>query len=121
MASVLSGWTAPSLSINSGELHLDQPIIPSSSWEDWKPKKRSKGSLPLRYQISGYLLRPIRVGECMIVLRTERNGVQAFGIFCTSEVSSFEKGILKTQNSVYHVETRSVYFLKKGPPESSSC
>jgi len=99
---------------------VENPLSPSSTWEDWRHGKPNSGSLPIDYQLVGYLLRPIRLHESLLVLRIERNGVQAFGIFCTTPVASFEQGILMTQNSVYCLEIISSDMVKRYPYESSA-
>ena len=95
---------------------LENPLAPSSTWEGWKPGEFNSGSPPVHYELIGYLLRPIRLHESLIALRAERNGIQEFGIFCTTPVTSFTDGILTTQNSLYFVKIISTDKVK--PPTS---
>lgn len=60
------------------------------------------------YCAVGILERPIECGKSIRMLREDRNGVKAFGIFATSPVNSVDSyedhTIVKTDNSVYKVE-----------------
>ena len=92
---------------------LKNPRFPTSTWKEWKAGHLNTGSPPVHYELIGYLLRPIRLHESLIALRTERKGVQEFGIFCTTPVTSFAEGILTTQNSLYFVKIISTNQVKK--------
>jgi hypothetical protein len=43
----------------------------------------------------------IEVGKPVVVGRTKRNGVDAYGMFTTSRVTEVGDNYFKTQNSVY--------------------
>jgi len=58
-------------------------------------------SIPVEYNLEGILSFPIKVGESVIVERTKRNGVEAFGMFSTSRVTEVGNNYFKTKNSVY--------------------
>jgi hypothetical protein len=58
-------------------------------------------SIPVEYNLEGILAFPIKVGESVIVERTKRNGVEAFGMFSTSRVTEVGNNYFKTKNSVY--------------------
>lgn len=53
---------------------------------------------------------PIEIGESMEILRIERNGIQALGIFRSSPVQEFDEFCrVVTSNSVYEVTVLPVY------------
>ena len=58
-------------------------------------------SIPVEYNLEGILSFPIQVGEGVVVQRTKRNGVEAYGIFSTSRVTEVGNNYFKTMNSVY--------------------
>ena len=58
-------------------------------------------SIPVEYNLEGILSFPIEVGESVIVQRTKRNGVEAYGMFSTSRVTEVGNNYFKTKNSVY--------------------
>ncbi len=58
-------------------------------------------SIPVEYNLEGILSFPIEVGESVIVQRTKRNGVEAYGVFSTSRVTEVGNNYFKTKNSVY--------------------
>jgi hypothetical protein len=58
-------------------------------------------SIPVEYNLEGILSFPIQVGESVIVQRTKRNGVEAYGMFSTSRVTEVGNNYFKTKNSVY--------------------
>ena len=58
-------------------------------------------SLPIEYNLEGELINDIEVGKSVVVSRTKRNGVDAYGIFKTSRVTDVGENYFKTQNSVY--------------------
>ena len=58
-------------------------------------------SIPIEYNVEGYLLYDIEVGKNVIVERTKRNGVEVRGVFTTSRVTEVGDKYFKTQNSVY--------------------
>ena len=61
----------------------------------------SYSSIPIEYNLEGYLLYEIEVGKNVIVERIKRNGVEVRGVFTTSRVTEVGDKYFKTQNSVY--------------------
>jgi hypothetical protein len=58
-------------------------------------------SIPVEYNLEGNLMYDIEVDKSVIVERTKRNGVEAYGMFTTSRVTEIGDNYFKTQNSVY--------------------
>ena len=58
-------------------------------------------SIPIEYNVEGYLLYEIEVGKNVFIDRTKRNGVDVRGVFTTSRVTDVGDNYFKTQNSVY--------------------
>jgi hypothetical protein len=58
-------------------------------------------SIPIEYNLEGYLLYEIEVGKDVFIFRTKRNGVDVRGVFTTSRVTEVGDNYFKTQNSVY--------------------
>ena len=58
-------------------------------------------SIPIEYNLEGILTFPIQVGTSVIVERTTRDGVEAYGMFKTSTVTEIGTNYFKTRNSVY--------------------
>ena len=58
-------------------------------------------SIPVEYNLEGELIYDIEVGKQVVVGRTKRNGVEAFGMFSTSRVTEVGNNYFKTKNSVY--------------------
>ena len=58
-------------------------------------------SIPVEYNLEGELIYDIEVGKQVVVGRTKRNGVEAYGVFSTSRVTEVGNNYFKTQNSVY--------------------
>ena len=58
-------------------------------------------SIPIEYNLEGELSYDIEVGKPVVVGRTKRNGVEAYGVFTTSRVTEVGDKYFKTQNSVY--------------------
>ena len=47
---------------------------------------------------------PIRCGYPIEIFRIQRNGIESFGIFCSTPVVEIrEKGIIETYNSIYRL------------------
>ncbi len=60
-----------------------------------------ESSVPIEYNVEGYLLYEIEVGNNVFIDRTKRNGVDVRGVFTTSRVTEVGDKYFKTQNSVY--------------------
>ena len=58
-------------------------------------------SIPIEYNLDGVLSYDIEVGKPVVVGRTKRNGVDAYGMFTTSRVTDVGDNYFKTKNSVY--------------------
>jgi len=58
-------------------------------------------SIPIEYNLEGVLSYDIEVGKPVVVGRTKRNGVEAYGVFSTSTVTEVGNNYFKTKNSVY--------------------
>lgn len=58
-------------------------------------------SIPIEYNLEGYLIGEIEVGKNLIVDRTKRNGLEVRGMFTTSMVTEVGDSFFKTANSVY--------------------
>ena len=58
-------------------------------------------SIPIEYNLEGVLSYDIEVGKPVVVGRTKRNGVEAYGVFTTSRLTEVGDKYFKTQNSVY--------------------
>lgn len=58
-------------------------------------------SLPIEYNIEGYVYRDISVGHPVFVQRTKRNGVKYGGVFSSTKVLEINDSEFKTENSVY--------------------
>ena len=58
-------------------------------------------SIPIEYNLEGVLSYDIEVGKPVVVGRTKRNGVDAYGMFTTSRVTEVGDMYFITRNSVY--------------------
>lgn len=58
-------------------------------------------SIPIEYNLEGYLLNEIQINESVMVNRIKRNGVNVSGVFSTSRVTEVGENYFKTKNSVY--------------------
>jgi hypothetical protein len=81
------------------------PAAPPGSWRNWRPGEQIEGfSLPVDYEVCGFLLGPILIGECIALLRFERYGVKALGLFTTTPVKEVDAdGRVITENSIYEI------------------
>jgi hypothetical protein len=61
-------------------------------------------ALETGYEIEGYLIEPVVVGEIINVWRTMRNGIEIPGHFTSTEVVKIEGNKIYTQNSVWQIE-----------------
>ena len=66
-----------------------------------KPNCDNYSSIPIEYNLEGVLSYDIEVGKPVVVGRTKRNGVEAYGVFSTSTVTEVGNNYFKTRNSVY--------------------
>ena len=66
-----------------------------------KPNYDNYSSIPIEYNLEGVLSYDIEVGKSVVVGRTKRNGVEAYGVFSTSRVTEVGNNYFKTKNSLY--------------------
>jgi hypothetical protein len=66
-----------------------------------KPNYDNYSSIPIEYNLEGELSYDIEVGKPVVVGRTKRNGVEAYGVFSTSTVTEVGDKYFKTRNSLY--------------------
>ena len=91
------------------------PHSPPARWDEWDPALGylEHRSLPVDYSLRGRLMIPIEIGESMEVLRIERNGIQALGIFRSSPVREIDEFFrVVTNNSIYEVTVLPIHSLK---------
>ena len=77
--------------------------LPARSMEEHnmgKPNDRYT-SIPIEYNVEGYLLYEIEVGKNVFIDRIKRNGEEVRGLLTTSRVTEVGDKYFKTQNSVY--------------------
>jgi hypothetical protein len=81
------------------------PMVEPGEWDAWvMGSPDNAGSLPVGYSLHGVLLKPLRVGAPIHVLRVKRNGVTAVGEFTSTTVAALHLGHLaETVNSFYIV------------------
>ena len=81
------------------------PVAEPGSWEGWiSGSLDNAGSLPVDYELRGFLLAPVRVGEQIHLFRTERNGVEADGFFYSTPIVRIQDAsLVETFNSIYRV------------------
>ena len=82
------------------------PLAPAAAANEYLyGRTDNSGSLPVRYSLIGWLLRPPVVGKRVRILRCSRNGVVTPGLFTSTEVVKFPReGEFHTRNSVYLYE-----------------
>lgn len=83
----------------------DNPASRAANWNTYVPGAPGKGaSLPVDYEIVGILMEPPVVGGNVEILRLERNGVRALGVFCSTRVVAVREHGFTTLNSEYRLE-----------------
>ena len=60
-----------------------------------------ESSVPIEYNVEGYLLYEIEVGKNVFIDRIKRNGEEVRGLLTTSRVTEVGDKYFKTQNSLY--------------------
>ncbi len=78
-------------------------LVQPGCWDTYRVGDSNDTSVPIDYTVTGFLLAPIAVGLGVQLLRVERNGVSAVGMFLTSEVHEVTPDGFITANSVYEV------------------
>jgi len=81
------------------------PVYRPASWEQWNHAGPNRQfSPPVSYQIIGFLVEEIRVGEPILVLRIQRNDTISIVYFRSSPVMEIRSdGTVETFNSIYQV------------------
>lgn len=75
---------------------------PAGCTENYRPGELNPGwSLPVAYEVEGWLLHPPKVGDGVTVLRVSRNGVMCPGVLRTTPVVSVGHREFTTANSTY--------------------
>jgi hypothetical protein len=94
------------------------PVSEPGNWENWNHGGENADSLPVDYQMRGYLLKPVEVGGLIVLFRLWRNGVTSDGIFTSSPIMSVKGDLVETFNSIYRIadfrETLSEEVAKSG-------
>lgn len=76
--------------------------VPSGRWDEYRcGDVTNDSSLPVDYTLTGLLLTPPQIGQCVIVLRWSRNEVAISGTFQSTPVVAVGAAQFTTQNSVY--------------------
>ena len=97
----------------------ENPLSPPGRWGEYKPGSIANiTSLPVDYTMVGMLLTGITIGECVRLLRLNRNGVAALGVFQSTPVMRLTGDGFVTANSVYRMEYLEP---KHAPVESRPC
>lgn len=86
----------------------EHPVVRAGSWTTYLPGASNVESLPIDYEIIGFLLTPVKVGGCLHILRIARNGVVRPGRFSSTSIRRLDteptrQGVMRvvTTNSVY--------------------
>ena len=83
------------------KIDINPEGLPAAKDRDEYLSHSGDKSLPVNYNIEGYLLSDIKVGSSVIVQRTKRNGVESLGMFSSSTVLEMSDNSFVTRNSVY--------------------
>ena len=80
-------------------------IAEPGDWDSYRiDRADNEESLPVDYELIGFMDTPLAVGEVCKVLRVERNGIVAIGVFQSTAIQQVFAGGFATRNSVYLVE-----------------
>lgn len=83
------------------------PQVKSGDWGNYSLGQVNPNvSIPIEYELEGELVGGINVGDALVVARTSRNGIPAYGVFCTSTI----KAVAKSEKSIT-VETNNSFYL----------
>ncbi len=89
--------------IKRGE--VQSPVVRAANWSTYVPGSwENRMSLPVDYEMVGYLLEDIIAGSKVRLLRVERNGQTAVGVYISSLVTEVDVVGYATLNSRYSVE-----------------
>ena len=78
--------------------------IPARSMEEHimgESNDSNVSSIPIEYNVEGYLMLDIEVNKRVVINRTKRNGEEVSGVLISSPVTEVGDNYFKTQNSVY--------------------
>ena len=56
------------------------------------------------YTVIGFLLKPIKISDNILLARTNRNGVEQFGMFVTSKILDIQGDVIQTANSYWKIQ-----------------
>ena len=80
-------------------------IAEPGDWDSYRiDRADNEESLPVDYELIGFMDTPLAVGEVCKVLRVERNGIVAIGVFQSTAIQQVFAGGFATRNAVYLVE-----------------
>jgi len=83
----------------------ENAIAEPGDWDSYRiGQADNEKSLPVDYVLIGFMDKPLAVGEVCKVLRVERNGIVAIGVFQSTAIQQVFAGGFATRNSVYLVE-----------------
>ena len=83
----------------------EDPLTRAESWETYRAGARDNlGSLPVDYEVIGHLIVPPQPGKGVRMMRYQRNGIWATGVFNSTEVQEVYEWGFRTRNSIYLVE-----------------
>ena len=83
----------------------ENAIAEPGDWDNYRiGRADNETSLPVDYVLIGFMDTPLAVGEVCKVLRVERNGTVAIGVFQSTAIQQVFDGGFVTRNSVYIVE-----------------
>lgn len=81
------------------------PKYPTAEQDKWHcGEENDDYSPPIEYEIEGELVYPITLGKAVLVHRSKRNGVEADGVFQSSNVKTLGLNSFETLNSIYEIE-----------------
>lgn len=86
---------------------VENPLFPTLNWSEYTPGLGPNdriGSPPTNYYVEGELWNGVEIGKSINLTRTNRNGVECWGLFATSQVVKVEDDKIFTKNSVYSIE-----------------
>jgi hypothetical protein len=90
------------------------PVVEPGSWEDWIVGSENNASLPVDYEMKGFLMEPVLVGGQIRLYRTHRNGIEVEGHFVSTLIVSITgSSIVETFNSIYLVVPVKVFKNKE--------
>lgn len=85
---------------------VKNPDVETPEWDEYNvgQVQKESGSIPIEYEVKGFLMSELQVGRHLNILRTERNGEKVSGVMITSKVTKVTDSGFETCNSVYEME-----------------